>query len=329
MALLSIVTGCYNEEDNILELYDRICKTMATELPDYKFELIAIDNASTDRTVEVLKDMAAKDKRVKVIVNNRNFGHIRSGYHAFLQARGDAVIGMVSDLQDPPEMIPQFVKKWEEGYKIVLAQKTNSKESPLFFLLRRIYYYIVSTLSEIELVKNATGFGLYDQRVVEDLRRIDDPYPYFRGLICDLGYSRALIPFTQPTRKRGISSNNFYTLWDVAMLGITNHSKVPLRLATFFGLSVAALSFLFALSYFIYKLVFWNSFQVGQAPLVIGMFFIGAVQLVFIGLLGEYIGAIHTQVLHRPLVIEKERINFDLPSGETATSPSVTSTLRR
>ena len=226
-------------------------------------------------------------------------------------------------------MIPQFVKKWEEGYKIVLAQKTNSKESPLFFLLRRIYYYIVSTLSEIELVKNATGFGLYDQRVVEDLRRIDDPYPYFRGLICDLGYSRALIPFTQPTRKRGISSNNFYTLWDVAMLGITNHSKVPLRLATFFGLSVAALSFLFALSYFIYKLVFWNSFQVGQAPLVIGMFFIGAVQLVFIGLLGEYIGAIHTQVLHRPLVIEKERINFDLPSGETATSPSVTSTLRR
>jgi polyisoprenyl-phosphate glycosyltransferase len=329
MALLSIVTGCYNEEDNILELYDRICKTMATELPDYKFELIAIDNASTDRTVEVLKGMAAKDKRVKVIVNNRNFGHIRSGYHAFLQARGDAVIGMVSDLQDPPEMIPQFVKKWEEGYKIVLAQKTNSKESPLFFLLRRTYYYIVSTLSEIELVKNATGFGLYDQRVVEDLRRIDDPYPYFRGLICDLGYSRALIPFTQPTRKRGISSNNFYTLWDVAMLGITNHSKVPLRLATFFGLSVAALSFLFALSYFIYKLVFWNSFQVGQAPLVIGMFFIGAVQLVFIGLLGEYIGAIHTQVLHRPLVIEKERINFDLPSGETATSPSITSTLRR
>jgi glycosyltransferase involved in cell wall biosynthesis len=302
---------------------------MATERPDYKFELIAIDNASTDRTVEVLKGMAAKDRRVKVIVNNRNFGHIRSGYHAFLQARGDAVIGMVSDLQDPPEMIPQFVKKWEEGYKIVLAQKTNSKESPLFFLLRRTYYYIVSTLSEIELVKNATGFGLYDQRVVEDLRRIDDPYPYFRGLICDLGYSRALIPFTQPTRKRGISSNNFYTLWDVAMLGITNHSKVPLRLATFFGLSVAALSFLFALSYFIYKLVFWNSFQVGQAPLVIGMFFIGAVQLVFIGLLGEYIGAIHTQVLHRPLVIEKERINFDLPSGETGTSPSITSTLRR
>ena len=228
-----------------------------------------------------------------------------------LQAHGDAVIGMASDLQDPPELIPQFIRKWEEGYKIVLAQKNQSQESPLFFLVRKLYYNAVNKLSDIELVKNVTGFGLYDRRVMDDVRSINDPYPYFRGLICDLGYERALIPFVQPVRKRGFSSNNFYTLWDLAMLGITNHSKVPLRLATFGGLIVAALSLLIAFVYLTYKLLFWDSFQVGQAPLVFGIFFIGAVQLVFVGLLGEYIGAIHTQVLRRPPVIEKERINFE------------------
>jgi polyisoprenyl-phosphate glycosyltransferase len=311
MNFLSIITGCYNEEENVLELYERICKTFAEKLPGYTFELIFIDNASMDNTVKVLKGIAATDKRVKIIVNNRNFGQIRSGYHAFLQAKGDAIIVMVSDLQDPPEMIPQFVKKWEEGYKIVLAQKTNSEESPIFFFIRKIYYDLINRLSEIELVKNATGFGLYDRRVVENIRQINDPYPYFRGLICDLGYERSLIPFTQPARTRGFTKNNWYTLWDMAMLGITNHSKVPLRLATFAGFFVGIFSFFVAFTYLIYKLVFWSSFQVGTAPLVIGMFFIGAVQLIFIGLLGEYIGAIHTQVLHRPLVIEKERINFD------------------
>lgn len=311
MNFLSVITGCYNEEDNVPELYQRICKTFEEKLPNYTFELIFIDNASTDHTVELLKGIAASDQRVKIIVNNRNFGHIRSGHHAFLQAKGDAVIVMVSDLQDPPEMIPLFVEKWEEGYKIVLAQKTNSKESAIFFLIRKIYYDLINKLSEIELVKNATGFGLYDRVVVEDIRQINDPYPYFRGLICDLGYERFLIPFTQPARTRGFTKNNFYTLWDIAMLGITNHSKVPLRLATFAGFIVGMFSFVVAFFYLIYKLVFWSSFQVGTAPLVIGMFFFGAVQLMFIGLLGEYIGAIHTQILHRPLVTEKERINFD------------------
>jgi glycosyltransferase involved in cell wall biosynthesis len=311
MKLISVVAGSFNEESNVTELYDRLCATFAERLPAYAFEIIFIDNASTDGTVEVLKGLARRDSRVKIIVNNRNFGHIRSGYHAFLQATGDAVVAMASDLQDPPEMLAEFVAKWEEGYKIVLAQKTTSDESPLFFLVRKTYYNIINRLSEIELVKNATGFGLYDRRVVEDIRRVDDPYPYFRGLICDLGYDRALIPFTQPARKRGFSKNNFYTLWDMAMLGLTNHSKVPLRLAIFAGCGVGALSFLVAFAYLIYKLLFWSNFQVGTAPLVIGMFFIGAVQLVFIGLLGEYIGAIHTQVLRRPPVIEKERINFD------------------
>jgi polyisoprenyl-phosphate glycosyltransferase len=311
MSLISVITGSFNEQGNVAELYERVCRAFEKELPEHTFELIFIDNASTDGTVEVLKGLARRDVRVKIIVNNRNFGHIRSGYHAFLQASGEAVVVMASDLQDPPEMLPRFVRKWEEGYKIVLAQKTDSDESRLVFVVRTMYYNIINRLSEIELVKNATGFGLYDRRVVEDIRRIDDPYPYFRGLICDLGYERALLPFTQPARKRGFTKNNFFTLWDMAMLGITNHSKVPLRLAVFGGLGVGAFSFAVAFVYLIYKLLFWSSFQVGTAPLVIGMFFIGAVQLVFVGLLGEYIGAIHTQVLRRPPVIEKERINFD------------------
>lgn len=311
MAFISVVSGAYNEEDNVEELYQRIVRVFAEQLPEHTFEIVVADNASTDQTVAVLKRLAAQDKRLKVIVNNRNFGHIRSGYHAMLQAGGDAVIAMASDLQDPPEMIPQFVRKWEAGQKIVLAQKVNTEESLVFATVRRAYYAIVGRLSEIELVDNATGFGLYDRRVMEDIRRINDPYPYFRGLICDLGYDRALIPFTQPARKRGLTKNNFYTLWDIGMLGITNHSKVPLRLATFVGFGIGLLSFLVALVYLVFKLMFWSSFQLGTAPLVVGMFFIGAVQLVFVGLLGEYIGSIHTQVLRRPPVIERERINFD------------------
>lgn len=311
MTVLSVVAGCFNEEENVGELYERVCRVFANDLPNYDFEFILIDNRSTDGTVRVLKEIAKKDKRVKIIVNNRNFGALRSTYHAWLQAKGDAIIALASDLQDPPELISQFVQKWEEGFKIVLGQKTNSEESLLLSSVRKAYYETITRLSDIELVKNVTGFGLYDRRVIEDIRKIGDPQPYIRGLICDLGYDRALIPFNQPARKRGITTQNFYSLWELGMLGITNHSKVPLRLATFGGFCVSALSFLAAFAYLIYKLLFWESFQVGTAPLVIGMFFIGAVQLVFIGLLGEYIGSIHTQVVRRPLVIEKERINFD------------------
>ena len=313
MPFISIVTGCYNEEENVRELWERVTKVMAAELPGYTYEFILIDNSSTDKTVAVLREICKEDLRVKVIVNTRNFGHIRSGYHALLQARGDVVVGMASDLEDPPEFIPQFIRKWEEGYKIVLAQKTGSDEFGLFYLIRKIYYAVITRLSETQLVKDATGFGVYDRRVMEDIRRIDDPYPYFRGLLCDLGYEIFLIPFHKPVRKHGITKNNFYTLYDMAMLGITNHSKVPLRLAIFSGFCIGAVSFLIAFAYLIYKLLFWNSFRVGTAPVVVGMFFLGAVQLFFVGILGEYIGSIHTQVLHRPLVIEKERINFDQP----------------
>jgi glycosyltransferase involved in cell wall biosynthesis len=231
---ISIVTACFNEEDNVEELYEQV-KTVLNGLPQYEYEHIFIDNASRDRTVEILKGIANKDHRVKIIVNTRNFGHIRSPFHALLQAKGDAVISIVADLQDPPVMIHDFIKKWEAGYKVVIGVKKTSEESKIFFAIRKMYYNLASRLSEIELIKNFTGFGLYDQRVIETLRNIGDPYPYFRGLICDIGFEKASIEYIQPARKRGFTKNNFYTLYDIAMLGITNHSKVPLRLATMTG----------------------------------------------------------------------------------------------
>jgi len=307
---ISVVTGCYNEEENVRELYCQV-KEVFDQMDDYTYEHIFIDNASRDKTVSILKEISLTDPNVKVIVNTRNFGHIRSPYHALMQAKGAAVIAMAADLQDPPAMIVDFLRKWESGYKIVIGVKAKSEESALFFAIRSIYYRIIGDLADIELVKNFTGFGLYDRDIVDILKKIDDPYPYFRGLICDIGYERVEIEYTQNARKRGITKNNFYTLYDLAMLGITNHSKVPLRLATMTGFAVAILSLLVAVGYFIYKLIFWDSFSVGIAPLVIGLFFFASVQLFFIGIIGEYIGAIHTQILKRPLVIEKERINFD------------------
>jgi len=310
LKLISVVTGCFNEEENVKELYEQV-KAVFKDLSQYEYEHLFIDNASKDRTVAILKEIAQKDRRVKIIVNTRNFGHIRSPFHGLMQAKGDAVISIVADLQDPPVMIRDFIKKWEDGYKIVIGVKTKSEESSLFFAIRKAYYNLVGSLSDVELIKNFTGFGLYDQQVIDTLRGIEDPYPYFRGLICDIGFERAVIEYVQPSRKRGFTKNNFYALYDMAMLGITNHSKVPLRLATMTGFAVALISLFVALGYFGYKLIFWDNFQVGMAPLVIGLFFFSSVQLFFIGIIGEYIGAIHTQVLKRPLVIEKERVNFD------------------
>lgn len=310
MKLISVVSPCYNEQDNVEEVYRQV-RDIFAGLPMYEYEHVFIDNASTDSTVSILRRLAKSDSNVKVIVNSRNFGHIRSPFHGLLQSRGDAVILLVSDLQDPPEMIRDFLLKWEEGYNIVLGVKTQSKETMAMFLVRKMYYEFISRLSEIELTKNNTGFGLYDKQIIEILRNVKDPYPYFRGLISDIGFESAKISYMQPVRKRGITKNNFYTLYDMAMLGITNHSKVPLRLATMLGFSVSGISLLVALGYFIAKLLFWNTFDMGVAPLTIGLFFCSAVQLFFIGIIGEYIGSIHTQVLNRPLVIEKERINFD------------------
>jgi len=310
MKHISVVTPCWNEELNVEAVYREVKQTFAG-LPGYTYEHIFIDNASRDQTVPILRRIAASDKNVKVILNARNFGHIRSPYYALLQTSGDAVISMASDLQDPPGLLAELLKKWEEGYKIVTAVKTSSEESYFRFGLRRLYYYLIGKLAEIELVKNFTGFGLYDRRVIDILKTLDDPYPYFRGLICDIGFERASVEFVQPLRKRGKTKNNFFTLFDMAMLGITNHSKVPLRLATMSGFGLSMLSLAVAIGYAVYKLVHWTRFSVGMAPVVIGLFFFASVQLFFIGVVGEYIGAIHTQVLKRPLVVEKERINFD------------------
>lgn len=309
MKKLSIVSGCFNEAGNVEELVARVAKVMSP-LPQYDYDQIIIDNASTDGTQEILRKLAAENPRLKVILNARNFGHIRSPYYGLMQGKGDAVIYVASDLQEPPELIPDFLKKWEEGAKAVVAIKDSSDESPLFFAVRRLYYLLVEGLAEFKTVKNFTGFGLYDRAIMDYCRTVADPYPYFRGLISEIGLPIAQISYHQPARKRGITKNNFFTLYDLAMLGITNHSKVPLRLAAMLGFATALLSLLVAIGYLVYKLLFWKNFPLGTAPLVIGLFFFASVQLFFIGILGEYIGAIHTQVLKRPLVVEKERINF-------------------
>ncbi len=311
MKKISILTPCYNEEENVEELYRRVKAQFDTLSDKYTYEHVFIDNASKDKTVEILKRIAAKDKNVKIIVNAMNFGHIRSPFHGLKQCYGDAVMLMVADLQDPPELIPEFLAKWEEGHSVVVGVKNKSKENPVMYAIRKLFYTMVRKMSETPLIDNFTGFGLYDKSFVDLLRATDDPYPYLRGFVAEYGGNIGEVYFTQPQRQHGKTKNNFYTLWDMAMLGFVNHSKVPLRLASFIGFSTAALSLGVALFYFIYKLCYWDSFQLGNAPLVIGVFFFSAVQLIFIGILGEYIGAIHTQVRHRPLVIEKERINFE------------------
>jgi glycosyltransferase involved in cell wall biosynthesis len=309
MKMISVVTPCFNEEANIEAVHSQV-KQVFDELPNYQYELIFIDNASTDSTVSILREICTRDSNVKVILNTRNFGHIRSPFYGLLQSRGDATISLVSDLQDPPSMIADFISKWEAGYKVVLGIKTGSEESPVMFAIRRTYYKLIDAIAETKLVQNNTGFGLYDKSVIDILRNMDEPYPYLRGLVPEIGFDIAKIEYHQPKRRRGITKNNFYTLYDIAILGITNHSKIPLRIATFTGFTMALLSFLVAVGYLVAKLIFWEKFSLGIAPLIIGFFFFSSVQLIFLGILGEYIGNIYTQILKRPLVIEKERINF-------------------
>lgn len=315
--VIDVLTPCFNEEDNIEVLYERV-RAVFAKLDGYTYEHLFIDNASTDRTVAILRQIAARDRNVKVIVNTRNFGHIRSPYHALLQCRGDAVIGLVADLQDPPELIPQFLAKWQQGYKVVLGVKTESQESLLMSAIRKRYYALLDRLSETRQVRNSTGFGLYDRSFIEVLRTLTDPYPYFRGIVSELGFEYATVPYTQPKRVRGATKNNLYTLYDIGIAGIVNHSKIPLRLATMVGFCSGVLCLLGALVYLVVKLLFWYNLPVGIAPLIITLFFLSSVQLFFLGILGEYVGSIYTQVRNRPLVVERERINFD---GESRAEP--------
>ena len=312
MKKISLVSSCYNEEENLDTLYERVTKAIEPFCDKYEFEYIHLDNGSTDKTEQKLRELAQKDKRIKVILNTRNFGHIRSPYYGMIQSSGEAIIYLASDLQDPPELIKDFIEKWEQGYKIVLGKKTKSEETFLMFLIRSAYYEFLSRIADDDsgLVKNCTGFGLYDKKVIDIIKNMQDPYPYIRGLICDIGYEKAFVEFTQPARKRGITKNNFYTLYDNAMLGIVKHSKVPLRIMTFLGFGFSFLSLLTAFLYFILKLIFWEQFTLGMAPIIISLFFFASVQLFCLGVLGEYIGAIYTRVNTKPVVVEKERINF-------------------
>jgi polyisoprenyl-phosphate glycosyltransferase len=311
MKKISIVTACYNEEENVEELYTQVKRVMEEKVSKYSYEHIFIDNSSEDRTVEILKRIAQEDKNVKIIVNSRNFGHIKSPTHGLFQATGNAVISVVADLQDPPEMIPEFIKKWEEGNDIVLAMKRDSEEHGVMFKVRELYYELLSRLSEVRIFKNCTGFGLFDAKVITALKSMDDPYPFFRGMLAEAGYKVSLLPYDQPVRVRGVTKNNFYSLYDMGMLGIINNSKVPLRMAIFLGVFFGVVSFFVGIGYLLAKLIFWDSMSVGIAPLLIMSSFMFSVMLFFIGIIGEYIGAIYTQVLKRPLVFEKERINFD------------------
>jgi glycosyltransferase involved in cell wall biosynthesis len=315
MKTISIVSPCYNEEGNVEELYERT-RAVMLRLGRYPYEHIFIDNASRDGTTAVLRRIAARDRNVKIIRNTRNFGHLRSPIHGMFQARGDAVVVLLSDLQDPPELIETMVREWEKGTPIVIGVKGTSEESAWIFWLRKRYYELVRRLAEIETFDNFFGFGLYDRRVIEIVKSFGDPYPYFRGIIAEIGLPHKELTYDQARRKRGITKNNLYTNYDNAMLGITSLSKVPLRLATFAGLAGSGLSLFAGFFYLAYKLIFWTNFSVGMAPAVIGMFLFGSIQLFFIGIVGEYIGAIHTFVQNRPLVVEGDRVNFEYEPGE-------------
>lgn len=312
MKHISVMTPCYNEEGNIQNIYQEV-KKQFDGLPQYTYEHIFIDNCSTDMSRQILREMANKDKNVKVILNARNFGPNRSGTYGMLQATGDALICIVCDLQDPPEMIPIFLQKWEEGYKVVMGQKTKSKENFLMFQVRKLYYKIMELLSETEHLENVTGYGLYDKEVLKTIRWMDDPDPYIRGLVTELGYKWCLVEYTQRKREKGKSSYNFNSYFDFAITGLTHVSKKPLRIVTLAGISMSVASFIFAIIYLVMKLIYWDSFKMGMAPVLIGMFLLGSGQLACIGVIGEYIGAILTRITKRPMVIEEERINFEEP----------------
>lgn len=311
MKKVSILIPCYNEEENVVPMSEAIVELFTTQLPQYDYELLFIDNDSHDNTRPLLRQICAKNPKIKAIFNAKNFGQFNSPYYGILQTTGDCVISMVCDFQDPLELIPQYLQEWENGYKIVIGIKTSSKENKLVYFLRSIYYKMIKKFSNVEQIEHFTGSGLYDREFVEVLRNLKDPTPFLRGIVAELGYKRKEIPYEQPQRRAGKTHNNWYSLYDAAMLSFTSYTKIGLRLATFIGIFVGALSFIIAIVYLIMKLVFWDTFTAGMAPVIIGMFFLGSVQLFFLGFMGEYILSMNQRIMNRPLVIEEERINFD------------------
>ena len=313
---ISVVIPTYNEEANVVPLSKAIIETMERDLPEYDYEILFIDNHSQDNTKVLLRRLCADNPRIKAIFNAKNFGQARSPVYGMKQAYGDCVIRMCADFQDPVEMIVQFVRNWEQGHKIVIGVKKASKEKRIMYGIRSVYYKLINKITDIDHIEHFTGFGLYDKKFVDVVRDLHDPMPYLRGIIAELGFDYYAIPYTQPRRRAGKSKNNFYSLYDYAMIGITSYSKVVLRLATFVGFGVAGLSVLGGIVCLILKLLYWDRYSAGIAPMLIGMFFLSALQLIFIGFLGEYVLSINTRVLDRPLVVEEERLNFEETSDD-------------
>ena len=308
---ISVVIPTYNEEGNVKPLAQAVVNVMENELPEYDYEILFIDNHSKDNTRLFLRQLCGDNKKIKAIFNARNFGQIRSPVYGLKQAQGDCVIRMCADFQDPVEMIPKFVREWEKGWKIVIGIKKSSKEKKMMYWIRTLYYKLIRKITDIDHIEHFTGFGLYDKAFVDVVRQLHDPMPYLRGIIAELGFDYKAIPYEQQRRKAGKSKNNFYSLYDYAMIGITSYSKVVLRMATFVGFIVGGISFVAGIVYFILKLLYWDRFSAGVAPLLIGVFFLGSMQLFFIGFLGEYVLSINTRVLDRPLVVEELRLNFE------------------
>ena len=311
MKKISVVIPCYNEEENVVPISEAVIAEFQKSLPNYDYEIIFIDNDSQDNTRPLLKELCAKNLKIKAIFNAKNFGQFKYPYYGLLQASGDCAILLVADFQDPVEMIPKFVAEWENGYRIVSGIKTSSKENKLMYFLRSCYYKLIKKLSDVEQIEHFTGFGLYDKRFIEVLRQLDDPTPFLRGIVAELGFKRKDIPYEQPKRRAGKTSNNFYRLYDAAMLSITSYTKAGLRLATLFGCICSVISMVIAVVYLVMKLIYWDMFFAGMAPVLIGMFALGSIQLFFIGLLGEYILTMNARIMKRPLVVEEERINFE------------------
>lgn len=310
MKKVSILIPCYNEEDNVVPMSQAIVNLFTNELPQYDYELLFIDNDSSDSTRPLLRQICAANPKIKAIFNAKNFGQFNSPYYGILQTTGDCTISMVCDFQDPIELIPRYLEEWENGYKIVIGIKSSSKENPIMYHLRSFYYRIIKKFSDTEQIEHFTGSGLYDKEFVQVLRELKDPTPFLRGIVAELGYKRKEIEYEQPQRRAGKTHNNFMSLYDAAMLSFTSYTKIGLRLATFLGVGCGIISFIIGIFYLIAKLVWWNNFSAGIAPITIGMFFLGSVQLFFLGFLGEYIMSINQRIMNRPLVVEEERINF-------------------
>ena len=317
MKTISVLIPCYNEEENVEPIARAVTGILSKELPQYDYELVFIDNDSQDNTRRILRRLCGENPRIKAIFNARNFGQFNSTYHGLLQVTGDCVIAMVADFQDPVELIPQYVKAWEEGYKIVIGIKTSSKENPVMYWLRSCYYKTIRKLSDVEQIEHFTGSGLYDRECIEVLRKLDDPTPFLRGIVAELGYKRKEIPYEQPKRRAGKTHNNFYRLYDAAMLSVTSYTKAGLRLATFVGAISCGLSLAVAFAYLVMKLIWWDRFPAGMVPMLLGMLFLGSVQIFFIGMVGEYVLSINQRLMKRPLVIEEERLNFTKKESET------------